>query len=124
MKVIYRFYKTISNPLYTILFLGLRYSPRLIFSCSGYILMYKFLNFIEKEETYYFLKFLILQSYKYILLIFVTFFFRLLNNYLYAIFRIFKSPILQLLKDLAEKNAGEYFINLFTFLFYNWSSLD
>ena len=34
---------------YTLFFIGLRYSPRIIFSCSGYTLAYKFLCFINKN---------------------------------------------------------------------------
>ena len=120
LKVIYGFYKTITNPLYIILFIGLRYSPRIIFSCSGYILMYKFLNFIEKEKTYYFIKFFIFQSYKYILLICVTVFFRFFIFSLDTIFRFFKSPIVRLLKGLVAYHDSDYFLNIFTFLFYNW----
>ena len=65
----YKFYKAVVNPIYIIIFFGFRYAPRLIFSCSGYTLMYKFLSFIERDPSFYFLKFLLLHSYKYILLI-------------------------------------------------------
>ena len=65
----YQFYESIYNPLYIIAFIGLRYSPRIIFSCNGYTLIYKFLNFIERDSNFYFFKFLILQSYKFILFI-------------------------------------------------------
>ena len=55
---------------YTLFFIGLRYSPRIIFSCSGYTLAYKFLCFINKNFN---LKavftFIIYQIHKYLMLI-------------------------------------------------------
>ena len=42
---IYEFYNTIRNFFYIFIFVGLRYAPRLIFSCSGYTLAFKFLSF-------------------------------------------------------------------------------
>ena len=63
------FNSSLRNPLYVIPLIGLRYSPRVILSCSGYTLMYKFLCFIEKERNFYLPKFFLIQSYKYILLI-------------------------------------------------------
>jgi hypothetical protein len=65
---IWDYYQIIGNPLYTIIFIGYRYSPRILFSCSGYSLIYKYLCYIEQEQGLYFLKFLFIQSYKYILL--------------------------------------------------------
>ena len=51
------FNSSLRNPLYVIPLIGLRYSPRVILSCSGYTLMYKFLCFIEKERNFYLPKF-------------------------------------------------------------------
>ena len=63
---LYHFYKIIYNFFYFFTFIGLRYSPRVIFSCSGYILIYKYLSFIERGENNYFLKFFLPQIYKYL----------------------------------------------------------
>ena len=68
---VWSFYDTIYFPLYFFIFIGLRYSPRVIFSCSGYTLAYKYLSFIAKKPGYYFGKFILLQTYKYIILILV-----------------------------------------------------
>ena len=59
----YQFYHSVINPFYILAFIGLRYCPRIIFSCNGYTLIYKFLNFIEHDPNFCFFKFLILQSY-------------------------------------------------------------
>ena len=71
---IWSFYNIIFSPFYIILFIGLRYSPRVIFSCTGYTLSYKYLSFIAKKPTYYFGKFILLQNYKYFILIIVILF--------------------------------------------------
>ena len=47
----YQFYETLFSPVYIFAFIGLRYSPRIIFSCSGYTLIYKFLNFYFFKAT-------------------------------------------------------------------------
>ena len=114
---VYQFYSTIYNPFYIIAFIGLRYCPRMIFSCSGYTLIYKFLSFIERDPNFYFCKFLILQSYKYILLILVTLFLRYSIYYFNAIFRQIKNPMLKLFELNMTKEGGGYFIHLFSFLF-------
>ena len=62
---IYFFYSLITNEFYGIIFIALRYSPRVLFSCSGYSLVFKYLCFIDQGYNLYFLKFLLLQSYKY-----------------------------------------------------------
>ena len=71
---IWSFYNTIYFPLYIFIFIGLRYSPRVIFSCSGYTLSYKYLSFIAKKPGYYFGKFILLQNYKYFLLVIIILF--------------------------------------------------
>ena len=65
------FLELIFSPFYILPFIGLRYSPRVIFSCSGYICIYKYLSFLEKGEKYYFLKFFFPQAYKYIYFILI-----------------------------------------------------
>ena len=56
--------------LYPIFFIGLRYAPRLLFSCSGYTLAYKFLCYINKNFTFLsVMKFILYQIHKYFMLI-------------------------------------------------------
>lgn len=71
---IWNFYYTIYYFAYAFLFIGLRYSPRIIFSCNGFTLSFKYLSFIAKKPRFYLLKFLLLQSYKYFLFILVILF--------------------------------------------------
>ena len=115
------FYETISNFLYIFIFIGLRYSPRLIFSCSGYTFSYKYLSFIEYNSNVSFFKFLLFQSHKYILLIIVSIFMRYALYYVNIIFHSNKNPIFELFKSRLEKFDKNYFANLFSFLFYNLS---
>ena len=79
----YQFYELISNLSYIFIYVGLRYSPRIIFSCSGYTLTYKYLSFIEQEPNYYLIKFLFFHFYKYIILILFVFYLR------YSLYDIF-----------------------------------
>ena len=116
-----RFYFTINFPLYIFFFIALRYSPRLIFSCSGYTLSHKFLSFIEHNPDFCFLKFLSYQSYKYILLISVSFFMRYALYYINFIFHPKKNPVFEIFQSRLEKYNKNYFANLLSFLFYNLS---
>ena len=71
------------HPVYSFVFIGLRYSPRIVFSCSGYTLAYKYLSFIEKNsENFSFFKFIFYQSHKYFLLVFFILFFRYTLSFL------------------------------------------
>ena len=70
------FYGFIFDFLYCLPFIGLRYSPRILFSCSGYICVYKYLSFIERGEKNYFFKFFFPQTYKYMYFILIIFFLR------------------------------------------------
>ena len=73
---LYQFHELISHIAYTFIFIGLRYSPRIIFSCSGFTLTYKYLSFIDEVSSYYFIKFFFRQFYKYIMLFIYVFFLR------------------------------------------------
>ena len=101
------------NPFYFIPFIGLRYSPRIILFCSGYTLIYKFLNFIDEQPRNYLLKFILLQSYKYLLLIIVVLYMRYSVYYLNIIFDHIKKPMMEILKYNLESNNPKYFINFF-----------
>ena len=69
--------------------IGVRYAPRIIISCSGYILTYKYISFLERNvtnNTQVFsvcLKFFIYKTYKYILLILLLLFER------YSLYQIY-----------------------------------
>ena len=47
----YQFSELISNPFYIFPFIGLRYSPRILFSCSGFTLTRKFLSYISQNSS-------------------------------------------------------------------------
>jgi hypothetical protein len=81
------------NLLYTVLFIGIRYAPRVLFSCSGFTYIYKLLSFLEDKDEFStnntdsykvnksaefknFLKFILKQFYKYVIYVFVILFFR------------------------------------------------
>ena len=118
---IYEFYNTISNFFYIFIFVGLRYAPRLIFSCSGYTLAYKFLSFIENDSDLYFLKFLFFQSYKYILLILISIIMKYSLYYINIIFHSKTNPVFELLNFTLGKYNKNYFYNLLSLLFFNLS---
>ena len=112
------FISFVKNPLFCIPFIGLRYSPRIILSCSGYTLIYKFLNFIDQKQKYYLLKFIFRQSYKYLLLIMVVLYMRYSVYYLNMILSDNKRPMMEILKHNLENdnNKSNYFRDFFTFL--------
>ena len=112
----WHFHKTMKSFIYFIIFIGYRYSPRVLFSCSGYTLIYKFLCYIELEQGYYFLKFLFLQSYKYILLYLVLILFRFSVYEVMYFFHQGKRPAWKLFEHYitSEKN---FLIQSFTLLF-------
>jgi hypothetical protein len=112
------FFDTINSPAYVLIFFSLRYCPRIIFSCSGYILIYKFLCYIETEQRYYFLKFLFLQSYKYILLLFVALYMRYLLYYMDIIITPKRNPIKELYKYNNEHDEN-FYERFFSFLLYS-----
>ena len=118
---IYEFYGTINNFFYIFIFVGLRYAPRLIFSCSGYTLAYKFLSFIENDSDLYFLKFLFFQSYKYILLILISIIMKYSLYYINIIFHSKTNPLFELLNFTLGKYNKNYFYNLLSLLFFNLS---
>ena len=66
----YQFSELISNPFYIFPFIGLRYSPRILFSCSGFTLTHKFLSYISQNSgCKHIFKFVFCQFYKYLILI-------------------------------------------------------
>ena len=107
---------TVTNPFFFIPLIGLRYSPRIILSCSGYTFIYKYLNFIDQQPKLYMLKFIFRQSYKYLLLLFVILYMRYSIYYLTLILNGLKRPMTEIMKFNLELNNKEYFINFFDFL--------
>ena len=97
----------------------MRYSPRIIFSCSGYTLIYKFLNFIERDSNFSFFKFLILQSYKFILLILTSIYLRFCIYYIDTIFLNLRNPSSEAFNEELIQYNGGFFYNLISFMFYN-----
>ena len=115
---LYNFYEIMSHYiLYPILFIGYKYGPRILFSCSGYSFTYKYLCYIEQEESFYFLKFIFLQGYKYILLFFVLIYFRYLLYYLIILFNEEKRPVLKIFEHYLNKE-DDFLVTFFSFLFY------
>lgn len=87
------FQQFIDSGISSIIMMGVRYAPRIIISCSGYILTYKYISYLDRKvidnsigifRTC--LTFIIYQSHKYILLILLLLFERFS---LYRIFNLF-----------------------------------
>ena len=100
---------------YSLFFVGLRYAPRLIFSCSGYTLSYKFLSYIDKNFSFLsVIKFIFYQSHKYLILIGYSLFQR---YSLYPLFSFYKNtPMWKFLyiSLLQRPDNFNYFLSFFT----------
>ena len=115
----YQFHELISNISYIFIIIGLRYSPRVIFSCSGYTLTFKYLSFIDRESGYYLIKFFFCQFYKYIILLLFILFLRY-SLYEIICFRSEISPMWEIFnnQELIKTNKDyELWLNLFNFGF-------
>ena len=109
-----QFYNLISNVLYILLFIGLRYSPRIIFSCSGFTLSYKYLSFIDKNKEFYYIKFVFIQLYKYIILVIFILFCRFSFYHLVFFIKGIK-PMWELFNEnilTIPKEPNKFFFNL------------
>ena len=113
---IFDFYKIMKDVLYSIFFIGYKYCPRILFSCSGYILTYKYLCYIEQEQGLYFLKFIFLQSYKYLLLILDTIFCRQFIYFISLLFKQSKRPGWEIFRYF--NRAEDFYKKFFSFLLY------
>ncbi len=90
-----KFYESLGNYLNCFFYIGLKYSPRILLSCSGFSLFYKFIHYLDekteekreerinKEKNHSFIhytnicmlfSFILHQIYKYILFLLVVFF--------------------------------------------------
>ena len=97
----------LSHVLYFPVFIGLRYSPRILISCSGYSFIYKFLNYIDKNIEYLSIwRFFMRQSYKYIILMLLILFFRYSLNILFIFFQG-NLPIWTFLHKIIIKTSDE-----------------
>ena len=114
---VWNFYETIYCLPYIMIFIGLRYSPRIIFSCSGYTLSYKYLSFIREKPKCYLITFLLLESHKYFLLILMVLFVKY-SFYHIQIFASENSPGWELFKIKIlynQKTKWDILINFLTF---------
>ena len=99
---------------YSLFFVGLRYAPRFIFSCSGYTLAYKFLSYIDKDFSFLsIIKFIFYQSHKYLILIGYFLFQRFS---LYPLFSSFNTPMLKFLNISILKRPDEFKNIIISFL--------
>ena len=114
---LYDYYLMMKNPLYLFLYIGYRYSPRILFSCSGYSLIYKYLCYIEQEQRLYFLKFVFLQSYKYIFLALSIVFFKYLLYDIVFFISYTKRPLWEVFKHFItlENNFIKRFLSLLVY---------
>ena len=113
----YQFYRLINNILYIYPFIGLRYSPRIIFSCSGFILAYKLLAYLKRGAGFYHIfKFIFRQLYKYLILINIIFFAKFSLNVIFSIF--FKiTPMIKIFNKIMLTDIEfsiKSILNLFT----------
>ena len=77
-------FKVLEHYLYFLIFIGIRFSPRIVLSCSGYSLIYKYLSYIDKyNKNYSVLKFIFYQSHKFFIFIVLLLFFRYSLNFLF-----------------------------------------
>ena len=113
---LWEFYKIMQSFFYPPLFFGYKYCPRILFSCSGYTLIYKFLCYIEQEENFSLIKFIFLQSYKYILLIIVLVSFKHMIYYVVILFTQEKRPVWKIFKYYLD-DEEDFFKRFFSFLF-------
>ena len=105
------FYQLFMSPFYLFVFAGLRYSPRIIFSCSGFTLSLKYLSFLERESNNFlikFIKFLCRQLHKYFMLLLVLFFMRY-SYYHLEIYSFDLKPITELFRECVLKIPKEMF---------------
>ena len=111
------FYKFINDISYILYLIGLRYSPRILFSCSGFTLSSKYLSFIDKESNYYFIKFIFRQFYKYLILVVFLLYNRHSFYYMQSFFFDIK-PITEIFNRsvlIYPESYKEFILSLFTF---------
>ena len=104
--------------------IGIRYSPRIILSCSGYLLAYKFISYLDKniiQETdsviILSIKFIFYQFHKYFLLIMLLLSERFSVYHLFKLFYEYINPIFKFLYVYRLQRPGiKKFLLSFTLL--------
>ena len=105
------FYNLFMSPFYLFVFFGLRYAPRIIFSCSGFTLSLKYLSFLERESNnsfIKFIKFLFRQLHKYLLLLLIVLFMRY-SYYVLEIYSFDIKPITELFLENVLLIPNDFF---------------
>ena len=115
------FYSLFKSFFYIFFFIGLRYSPRIIFSCSGFTLSFKYISFINNlnedirnYHLYNCLIFILRHFFKYIIFIIVILFGRYSHYYLSSFFFDLQ-PINELFNEnvlMVPKSSSEFLLNL------------
>ena len=117
-----RFHELLQEFFFCFIMYGIRYSPRIILSCSGYTLVYKYLSYLDMNLDTVKVNFLNLslcfifyQLHKYILLIMMLLFSR---YSFYPLFTIWgENPMWKYLnKVILSKKSNFYFYSSFTSL--------
>ena len=119
------FFNLFNSPLYILFFIGLRYSPRIIFSCSGYILSLKYLSYINKDLNHYFFNFISRQIYKYLMLILIILFMRHSYYHLVTLFGI--RPIFELFNQnvlMIPESTKDFLLCLLTLKSFQYNKID
>ena len=113
----YQFFKLLSNPLYIFPFIGLRYSPRILSSCNGFTLTYKFLSYISKNSgSVQIFKFVFGQFYKYLILINLILFARYSMQYFIFIISYEETPMWRIFYEVELSQPKNISIFLFKIL--------
>ena len=116
------FYNLFTNIFYIFFFMGLRYSPRIIFSCSGFTLSFKYIAFIDKESNKYFLKFIFRHFFKYLILLLIILFARHSYYHLSTLFfdiqpiyELFNQNVLMVPEEISNFIFSLLFVKSFQF---------
>ena len=127
---IYQIRSLLRHFLYYFVFIGLRFSPRILISCNGYSLIYKYLCYIDKyAHNFSVFRFVIYQSYKYFLLIILILNFRFGLDLIYMLFkgdmpiwRFFHKIFMEdgMGNDEYKKYKSKWFTYLIDFLGYKY----
>ena len=132
------FYNLFNDFFYIFFFIGLRYSPRIIFSCSGFTLSFKYISFItnfvdkklnlesNKESINCCLKFIFRHFFKYIILIIFILFGR--YSYYYLLTIIFNiEPIYELFNMnvlFVPEESSDFALSLFFIKSFQFNKID
>ena len=120
------FYSLFKSFFYIFFFIGLRYSPRIIFSCSGFTLSFKYIAFIDKESKNYCLKFILRHFFKYLILILILLFAR--HSYYHFSTLLFDiQPIYELFNQnvlMVPEESSNFILSLLLFKSFQFNKID